>query len=66
MPGKKDLKPHVHEHLRRRKVDPGQVPDPVIDVLNDCSEDELKAMDRVGAAMEAEKVDPPLRVSMVH
>ena len=62
----KQLKPHVHEHLLKRKVDPEQVPDAVILVLNDCTEEELKAMDRVGAALEAENVDPPTRVSMVH
>jgi len=66
MPGKREVKPHVHQHLRKRSVDPEQVPDSVIAALNDCSEDELKAMDRVGAVLEAEEVDVSVRVSMVH
>jgi len=66
MPGKREVKPHVHQHLRKRSVDPDQVPDSVIAALNDCSEDELKAMDRVGAVLEAEEVEVSVRVSMVH
>ena len=63
---KKTIKPHVHEHLRKRKVDPEQVPDSVIDAFNDCTEAELKAMDRLGEAMDAESVDVHLRATMVH
>jgi len=66
MPGKHQLKPHVDQHLRKRKVDPDQLPASVVSVLNDCTPDELNAMDRVGEALEAEKVDTPTRVSMVH
>jgi len=63
---KKELKPHVHEHLRKRNVDPEQVPDGVIDAFNDCTAAELKAMERLGEAMDADSVDVHLRVSMVH
>jgi hypothetical protein len=67
MAGKqREVKQHVHEHLRKRSVNPDDVPDSVIVVLNDCTPDELKAMDRVGAAMAAEKIEPPAQVSMVH
>ena len=62
----KDVKSHVHEHLKKRKVDPDQVPDSVLAALNSCTEEELKAMDRVGASMEDVNLDPPLRISMVH
>ena len=63
---KKHLKPHVEAHLKRRKVDPDQVPDSVIDAFNDSTEAELKAMERLGEAMDAESVDVHLRASMVH
>ena len=43
--------PHVHRHLEARGVDPKDVPDSVIATLNVCSEDELKAMQRVGASI---------------
>jgi hypothetical protein len=58
--------PHVQRHLQKRNVDPKHVPDGVVAALNECSEDELKAMERVGASMEDANVDAPLRVSMVH
>lgn len=58
--------PHVHRHLKKRGVDPKDIPDSVIATLNDCSEDELAAMQRVGASMEEAKMDPPLRAAMVH
>jgi hypothetical protein len=58
--------PHVHKHLEKRGVDPKDVPDDVIATLNGLSEDELKALQRVGASMEDAKMDPPLRAAMVH
>jgi len=65
--GKKPApKPHVKQHLDKRGVDHTQVPDSVVAALNDCTEDELKAMRRVGASMEEANVDPPLRAAMVH
>jgi hypothetical protein len=58
--------PHVHRHLEKRGVDPKDVPDGVVAALNDCSEDELKALRRVGESMETANVDAPLRAAMVH
>jgi hypothetical protein len=58
--------PHVHRHLEKRGVDPKDVPDAVVAALNDCSEDELKALRRVGESMETANMDPPLRAAMVH
>jgi hypothetical protein len=66
MSGRPDVKPHVQRHLQQRGVDPKKVPDGVLAALNDCSEAELKAMERVGASMESENVDASLRISMVH
>ncbi len=64
--GKPGPKPHVQKHLEKNGVDPAQVPGGVMAALNNCSEDELQAMRRVGDSMEAANLDAPLRVSMVH
>ena len=64
--GKAAPKPHVKHHLEKRGVDHADVPDDVLVVLNDLSEDELKALGRVGASMEDANMDPPLRAAMVH
>jgi hypothetical protein len=64
--GKAAPKPHVKHHLEKRGVDHAAVPDEVLVVLNDLSEDELKALRRVGASMEEANMDPPLRAAMVH
>jgi hypothetical protein len=64
--GKPAPKPHVQKHLGKTGVDPSQVPAGVMAALNDCSDDELSAMRRVGDTMEAAKMDAPLRVSVVH
>jgi len=64
--GKSAPKPHVKHHLEKRGVDHQEVPDDVLAVLNDLSEDELKALRRVGASMEDANMDPPLRAAMVH
>ena len=66
MSGRPDVKPHVQRHLQQRGIDPKKVPDGVLTTLNDCSEAELKAMDRVGASMESANLDASLRISMVH
>jgi hypothetical protein len=59
-------KEHVAKHLRKRDVSPDQLPGGVITALNDCSEAELNAMDKVGTSMEDAKLDPNLRISAVH
>ena len=64
--GKPAPKPHVKHHLEKRGVDHEDVPDDVLAVLNDLSDDELKALRRVGASMEDANMDPPLRAAMVH
>ena len=38
----------------------------MLGALNGLSEDELKALRRVGASMEDANMDPPLRAAMVH
>ena len=64
--GGKAAKPHVKQHLDKRGVEDKDVPESVLAVLNDLSEDELKALRRVGASMEDADMDPPLRAAMVH
>jgi hypothetical protein len=64
--GKAAPKPHVKHHLEKRGVDHTEIPDSVLAVLDDLSEDELKALRRVGASMEDADMDPPLRAAMVH
>jgi hypothetical protein len=59
-------KEHVAKHLRKRDVSPDQLPHGVITALNDCSEAELSAMDKVGTSMEDAKLEPQLRISAVH
>jgi hypothetical protein len=66
MPGKHAAKPHVQQYLNKRGVNADQVPDEVIAALNDCTPEELQAMEKVGASMEAAKMDPSLRVSLMH
>ena len=66
MPGKPEVKPHVQRHLEKRSVDHAQVPDEVIETLNSCSEDELKAMARVGESMEKADLEVSVRIAMVH
>ena len=64
--GKAAAKPHVKQHLDKRGVEHKDVPESVLAVLNDLSEDELEALRRVGASMEDADMDPPLRAAMVH
>jgi len=70
MPEKERPKKYVREYLRRRKVDPDDVPDAVIVVLNGFTQDELKQLNRLGAvldkALQAEQVDEQLIIAMVH
>ena len=60
------VKPHVKSHLEKNNVKPEDLPDGVIEALNVCSQDELRAMDKVGASMEDANVDLQLRVFAVH
>jgi hypothetical protein len=61
-----EAKPHVKSHLEKNNVKPEDLPDGVIEALNVCSQDELRAMDKVGASMEDANVDLQLRVFAVH
>ena len=61
-----EVKPHVKRHLEKNNVDPEDLPDGVIEALNVCSQDELRAMDKVGASMEDANVDLQLRAFSVH
>jgi len=66
MSKKRELKPYIREYLRKRKVDPDDIPEAVISVLNGFTKDELKAFDRLGKAMKDEHVHAQLIVAMVH
>ena len=66
MSKKRELKPYIREYLRKRKVDPDDIPEAVISVLNGFTKDELKALNRLGKALTAQHVKPKLIVAMVH
>jgi hypothetical protein len=57
---------HVEQHLKKHGLTPAHLDDSVIDALNSCSPDELAAMDKVGASMEAAGTPTSLRVAAVH
>jgi hypothetical protein len=57
---------HVKHHLEKNGVDPSELPDSVIDTLNDCTPQELNAMEKVGASLLDANVDPSLSVKAVH
>jgi hypothetical protein len=57
---------HTKHHLEKNGVDPSSLPDTVIDALNDCSPDELNAMDKVGASLEEANVPPGKAITAVH
>jgi hypothetical protein len=59
-------KAHVEKHLKQRKIDPASVHPDVIEAFNACTEDELKAMDRLIESMEKAGIDSQQRLSMVH
>ena len=59
-------KEHVAKHLKKRDVNPDQLPGSVITALNKCSEAELNAMESVMASMDDAKLEPNLRISAVH
>jgi len=54
------------DHLDKNKVDPGSLPAEVIDAMNDCSDKELKAMDKVGKALTDKNVELGLALKAVH
>jgi hypothetical protein len=56
----------VKEHLKKRKVDPKNLPDSVINTLNTCSAQELKAMDKVADSFEKANVDPASAFNAMH
>jgi hypothetical protein len=64
--GKPQPNERVAKHLKKNNVSPDQLPGDVITALNDCSQAELNAMDRVGTSMEDAKLAPNLRISAVH
>lgn len=62
----KQPKEHVKTHLRKNGVDPGDLPDDVIEALNVFSPQELKQVDRLGETLEQADLTPNVRVSAVH
>jgi hypothetical protein len=57
---------HVKHHLEKNGVDPSSLPDSVIDAMNDCSPDELNAMEKVGQSLIDTNVDSAMAVKAVH
>jgi hypothetical protein len=57
---------HVKHHLEKNGVDPSELPDSVIDTLNDLTPQELNAMDKVGESLEDASVSPTKAISAVH
>jgi hypothetical protein len=62
----KQPKDHVKAHLRTKGVDHADVPDDVIEVLNEFSDEELKRVDRLGEALAQADMTHEMRMSMVH
>jgi hypothetical protein len=62
----KQPKDHVKEHLRAKGVDHADVPDDVIEVLNEFSDEELKRVDRLGETLAQAEMTHEMRMSMVH
>lgn len=62
----KQPKEHVKTHLRKNGVDPGDLPDDVIEALNAFSPQELKTLDRLGETLEEADLKPNVRISAVH
>jgi hypothetical protein len=62
----KQPKDHVKAHLSAKGVDYTEVPDDVIDALNDFSAEELKRVDRLGETLKQAEMPHDLRMSMVH
>jgi hypothetical protein len=62
----KQPKEHVKAHLRKNGVDPGDLPDDVVETLNAFSPQELKQVDRLGETLEEADLTPNVRISAVH
>jgi hypothetical protein len=62
----KQPKDHVKAHLRKNGVDPADVPDDVMDALNEFSVEELNRVDRLGETLEQADLPQGKRISMVH
>jgi hypothetical protein len=62
----KQPKDHVKAHLRTKGVDHADVPDDVIEVLNEFSVEELKRVDRLGETLAQADMTHEMRMSMVH
>jgi hypothetical protein len=62
----KQPKEHVKAHLRKNNVDPGVLPDDVIEALNDFSPQELRKVDRLGETLEESNLPLNVRLSAVH
>jgi len=58
-------KPHVKRHLEKRGVNHEDIPEEVLAVLNDLTEDELKALRRIGERAEAANLDTRLLVAIL-
>jgi len=54
------------KHLEKNGVDPSSLPNAVIDALNECSDQELNAMDKVGKALIDTGVQSSTGVKAVH
>jgi len=66
-PMAKQPKDYVKKHLSKNDVDPGTLPDGVIDALNAFSEEELKRVDNLGEQLEeAGGMTPGSKISAVH
>jgi hypothetical protein len=56
----------VKDHLGKRKVDPKQLPNSVIDTMNTLTQEELDAMDKVGESLMGSNVPPNKAITAVH
>jgi hypothetical protein len=56
----------VKNHLGKRKVDPKQLPDSVINTMNTLTQEELDAMDKVGESLMDSNVPPGKAITAVH
>jgi len=54
------------QHLKKNKVEPGELPNSVIDAFNSCSQEELDAMDTVVQSLEDANVPPGKAIMAVH
>ena len=54
------------KHLKKRGVDPKDLPQSVIAAFNDCSQEELDAMDKVGGSLMDANVPPGKAITAVH